>query len=194
VELAGLAQEAQERAVRLERLEGELVEMEALVEELLTWSRLGAAPERLLASRVMLAPMFERLVGEARQAGAAVEGELEPGLALWGEERLVRRALQNGVGNALRYGRGRICLRGVRVADGVELSVEDDGPGLPPPDRQRVFEPFVRLEAARSKAGGGVGLGLALVDRILRAHRGRAWFGESRWGGAALRMHWPDPR
>ena len=79
----------------------------------------------------------------------------------------------NLVNNAIKFtdaGRVRIDLR--RANDGMELTVEDTGIGIDPADAARIFDPFVRLDAARSRDAGGAGLGLALVRAIVEAHGG----------------------
>ena len=97
----------------------------------------------------------------------------------------------NLLDNALRYGG-----RGVRITVGVETDppqiwVEDDGPGIPEEDRERVFERLVRLDQTRSRDTGGVGLGLALARRIARAHGGELVAEQGSLGGARLRMTLP---
>jgi signal transduction histidine kinase len=74
------------------------------------------------------------------------------------------------------------------------IHVDDDGPGIPPADRQRVFEPFVRLDASRSRMSGGYGLGLAIVSRILEWHDGRIAVTDSQLGGARFSVCWPGYR
>ena len=83
----------------------------------------------------------------------------------------MRRALRNVIENAVRYGeRARVKL--TVTAENLEISVDDDGPGIPEADFERVFAPFVRLENSRNRVTGGVGLGLAIARTIVRAHGG----------------------
>jgi two-component system sensor kinase ParS len=69
----------------------------------------------------------------------------------------------------------------------------DDGEGIPEDVREEVMQPFVRLHADRGRATGGAGLGLAIVGRIMRRHRGRVDIATSHLGGAAVSTHWPTP-
>ncbi|MEM9693638.1 MAG: ATP-binding protein [Myxococcota bacterium] len=75
--------------------------------------------------------------------------------------------------------------------DCVRLTVDDDGPGVPAAERARIFEPFVRLEASRSRSAGGHGLGLAIVARLVRASRGRYRVETSPAGGARFIVELP---
>ena len=88
-----------------------------------------------------------------------------------GRPAALRRALRNLVENAAAYG-GRAAVRIERDADELRVVVEDEGPGIPEAELERVFEPFVRLEASRSRDTGGSGLGLAIARGIVRGHGG----------------------
>jgi len=105
--------------------------------------------------------------------------------------RLMERVLDNLVNNGLRY--SQETLRVSLWLDGelASLQVEDDGPGIPQEERQRIFEPFVRLDPSRDRATGGCGLGLAIVHSIAVAYQGRIAVDSSPLGGASLRFSWP---
>jgi signal transduction histidine kinase len=75
----------------------------------------------------------------------------------------------------------------------VWLTVEDDGPGVPAEERGRIFDPFVRLESSRSRAQGGAGLGLSIVQGVAAAHSGVVWVDESPLGGARFTLAFPTP-
>ena len=77
------------------------------------------------------------------------------------------------------------------TGDGYEILVEDEGPGIPENDHQRVFEPFVRLESSRNEATGGTGLGLTLVKAIAEGHGGAVRLENRPGGGLRARMHLP---
>jgi len=148
-----------------------------LVEDLLLFSRSAAAlgPPR---GRVQLEPLvLEALEAGARRAqGASVTvlaDSLEPAVAL-GDAGALRRAALNLVDNAVKYtpagGKVEISLL---VAEGeARIVVRDTGIGIDPADAARIFDPFVRLDAARTRDAGGSGLGLALVRAIVEAHGG----------------------
>jgi signal transduction histidine kinase len=76
----------------------------------------------------------------------------------------------------------------VIVNDGINILIEDDGTGIPAEDRERIFEPFTRLEDSRNRSAGGYGLGLAIAKRIIDAHHGKITVQDSALGGACFRI------
>jgi signal transduction histidine kinase len=126
-----------------------------------------------------------------------------PGLIVGGRVRAVRvrgdghqlaQALRNLVDNAVRHTTSRVDLD--LRADGVRavIEVSDDGPGIPPDARERVFERFVRLDDSRARSAGGSGLGLAIVREVITAHGGTVDVADSPGGGALFRIRLPiDP-
>jgi signal transduction histidine kinase len=128
--------------------------------------------ERVDASEVIreLVDFYEPA---AEEQGLTLRGSVQDGLAVRGEHGLFTQAVSNLIENALKYtpAGGNVEVRAVRRADGrIEIDVLDDGPGVPPIERDRVLERFVRLETARSTPG--VGLGLSLVAAVARLHQG----------------------
>jgi signal transduction histidine kinase len=123
----------------------------------------------------------------AAQRGVSLEPALPaPGLQAAGDERLLRRMLTNLVSNGLRFappgGTVRVEARAADAPGAVLLLVGDNGPGVPPAERERMFIPFAQ---GRGEAGRGVGLGLALCREVAQAHGGQIW-AEDRPGGGAL--------
>jgi signal transduction histidine kinase len=102
-----------------------------------------------------------------------------------GDAAALARMVRNVIDNAVRYADARVVVT-LRVADGVaELSVEDDGPGVPADARERIFERFTRLDDARTQSVGGAGLGLAIVRAVVSAHGGTVSVGD---GGRGARF------
>ncbi|WP_395645307.1 ATP-binding protein [Terricaulis sp.] len=133
--------------------------------------------------RVDLSEVLKELVEfyepAAEEQGLTLKGDVGEGLAVRGDEGLVTQAVSNLIENALKYTPvgGKIELRARKNGAGrLDIAVLDDGPGIPPADRDRVLERFVRLETARSTPG--VGLGLSLVSAVARLHRGALKLGD----------------
>jgi len=125
----------------------------------------------------------------AEEQGLKLSSQIAGGINVRGEPGLFTQAISNLIENALKYtpSGGHVEVRGGVRADGrVEIDVSDDGPGVPPTERDRVVERFVRLESARSSPG--VGLGLSLVSAVARLHHGGLFLrdGLHRPGGAGL--------
>jgi signal transduction histidine kinase len=113
---------------------------------------------------------------------------------LSGDRMGLARVLRNLGENAARHANGRIRFTLEQTSGRLRISVEDDGPGIPVGDRIRVFERFVRLDAARSGDAGGSGLGLAIVAEVVRAHGGTVSAGSSALGGALILLDLPAER
>lgn len=148
----------------------DIAEMDAMIESALAFVRDGSRSPRI---RVELGSLVESAVAEFVEIGADLGFE-EPGPAFVEADPLaLRAAVCNLLGNALKYGgsaKVRVGVEGDRAA----VVIEDNGPGIPDDQLERVFEPFYRLEESRSRATGGSGLGLALVRATAEAHGGSA--------------------
>lgn len=158
-----------ERAAQLkDEIHQDIRELDALVEEVLLASRLDARSDLLRQPVDLLGMVTE----EASRVGAQVEAT--PEMSQQGyqaDERLLRRAVRNLLENAKRYGGPEIVLELALRQGGIEISVNDHGPGVPEDQRERIFEPFYRLPGHAEHAGG-VGLGLSLVRQIAQRHGG----------------------
>ena len=103
----------------------------------------------------------------------------------------IKRALSNLVANALKYGgSARVCLT-PPVGGVLTVLVDDGGPGIPPGELERVFEPFHRLESSRNRETGGTGLGLPIARNILRAHGGDVVLANRPTGGVRATVTLP---
>jgi two-component system OmpR family sensor kinase len=182
------------RVERLVRIE--ILRMERLVEDLLVLAR---ADEREFLRRrlVDLAPFADELLDGARPT-AERRFELGPmpdGVVDADPDRLAQ-ALRNLIRNAVEYtvDGGLVRLTASAAGDRVTLAVEDDGPGIPPAHRERVFDRFHRMDSARARVSGGAGLGLAIARAIAEAHGGTIYAGESPEGGARVVIELPGFR
>lgn len=149
----------------------DVAEMEALIDRFLDFARTEAeeAPEE-----TDLGALLARRVAEAARGGRAVTLDTPgPGPVLPLRPQLMARAVDNLIGNALRYGT-RAQVRLAQEGADIVISVEDDGPGIPEDQRERATRPFVRLDPARGASrGSGAGLGLAIVSEAMRRNGGR---------------------
>ena len=175
-------------------LNRDIGQLEALIEELLTYARLDRPEVNLNLQPLDLAEWLRERMDDIRSMQPDFHVELDmpqrynPGVV---DTRLMERVLDNLVNNALRYASQRLRVGLWFDGDTACLQVEDDGPGIPPQERERVFEPFVRLDPSRDRATGGCGLGLAIVHSIAQAFNGYVLIETSPLGGASVRFCWP---
>jgi two-component system OmpR family sensor kinase len=181
---------------RLQSLVAHIRELDELVLELLSYSRLqnpARLPEQVEVSMdefidSILGSVDEEMESPQIVIDVLLHGQLER-FSL--DPRLTARALQNLLRNAMRYCEKRIQI-GVQVyASGCEIWVDDDGIGIPDDERERIFEPFYRLDRSRDRATGGFGLGLAISRRALEAQGGTLTVEASPLGGARFRLWLP---
>jgi two-component system, OmpR family, osmolarity sensor histidine kinase EnvZ len=137
-----------------------------------------------------LAALVEDAAAAARRQGAEVAVVTPDQCVLPLRPDAIHRCLANLVGNAQRYG-SRIWLTVTPLKDNVTVLVDDDGPGVPPTERENVFRPFFRLDSARSPATEGVGLGLTIARDIARGHGGDLRLEDSPHGGLRVRLTLP---
>jgi signal transduction histidine kinase len=150
--------------------------MEQIVAELLDLARLEEDGEPLPDTTVDVDELVMEEV--ARLRGADVRTERVSAGRVHGSRGQLARVVRNLLDNAVRHAASTVALSLQQRGATVELAVEDDGPGVAPADRERIFERFTRLEEARSRDGGGVGLGLAMARAIVERHGGTVSVGE----------------
>ena len=126
-----------------------------------------------------------------RTTGVRVDVAAVSGGRMRGDATALRRVLRNLGENAARHATSTITFALHQRADGVELVVDDDGPGIPAQDREHVLQRFVRLDEARNRDDGGAGLGLAIVAAVVAAHGGRVAVEDGPRGGARFRLSFP---
>jgi heavy metal sensor kinase len=181
--------------------EGDLVDavleesgrMQRLVEQLLLLTR---ADEGAVARAPRDVDLDDLALAEARRvarSGLDVDTTgVGPG-RVRGDQTALAQVVRNLVDNAARHAGKALSVGVGENGAGVEVVVEDDGPGIPEEQRQRVFERFVRLDEARARDSGGSGLGLAIVKEIVAAHGGTVAVSSSDLGGARFVVRLPGP-
>ena len=167
--------------------------LDRLTAELINYSQVSARREYQKASLVdvrgLLLDLLEEYQLQLRGKSVTVEASLEP-LELMGNAEQLRTIADNLLSNALKYsppgGEIRLSLR--KDGGHMELEIEDDGPGVDPDERGRVFEPFFQGRAARELGVKGTGFGLAIVAECVASHHGKVEVLESRDEGAGARV------
>ena len=168
--------------------------LQRLAEDLLLLTR---ADEQSLALRRRPVDLDDLVFDEARRlrgaGGLRIDTTAVSAGRVDGDAAALRRMVRNLADNAARHAGGHLAFS-VTERDGtVLLAVDDDGPGIPVADRERVFERFVRLDGARSRDDGGSGLGLAIVAELAAVHGGTVAIASSSLGGARVEVTLPHP-
>jgi signal transduction histidine kinase len=193
--LAREEHEAQGKDRYLMRMERDIAEIDQLTTELLDYAKLERGAPSIDLQSVPTEPWLEDVLADASDhAGASAPPavirssvDLE---SLRCEPRYMARAVLNMIRNALQHARSTVLVRVSREQDRTVIRVDDDGCGVPPGDRERLFEPFVRLDRSRDRESGGFGIGLAIVRQVARWHGGEATIGDSPLGGARVTISW----
>ncbi len=169
----------------------EALRMKTLIDDLLLLARADERGLDMAREDVDLddlaAAEIERL---RRETDLDVSADLEPA-RLAGDPTALSRVLRNLLDNAARHAVSRVNVTVRPLPGHVLLEVGDDGPGIAPADRQRVFDRFVRLDQDRSRSAGGAGLGLAIVREIVAAHAGRVTIGDGIGSGTTVTVQLP---
>jgi signal transduction histidine kinase len=171
-----------------EKICRDLAEMNTMVQGALDFMRGLDSDESTQA--VDINALLESLQADAQDAGhaMAIQGRAET--PYLGRPLALKRCLGNLLDNAFQYG-GRARVRVTDGADALHIQITDDGPGIPEPELERVFEPFYRLEASRSRQTGGTGLGLSIARNIARAHGGELTLRNAPGGGLEVCLSLP---
>jgi two-component system osmolarity sensor histidine kinase EnvZ len=165
---------------RTEEMKRDLSEMEHMIDEYLAFAR-GQGGESL--ETVTVRGLIDEVSEGARRAGAQVKVTIDPALTSTVRPNAFKRAIANLVMNAAVHGeRVEIAAR-PSAYGGVEIMVDDNGPGIPPERYEDAFKPFNRLDEARNQNEKGVGLGLAIARDVARGHGGDVILGKSPLGG-----------
>lgn len=168
-------------------LSGDVSEMERMLEGYLAFAR-GEGTEK--PSPTDLGMLLEDVVSQVRRRGRPIDLHLEDQLNLPLRPNAFKRCVTNLVENAARYGQ-HVSVRAGHRGDAIEITVDDDGPGIPEDKRAEVFRPFFRLDDSRNPETGGVGLGLTIARDVVRGHGGEILLSESPAGGLRGRIRLP---
>jgi signal transduction histidine kinase len=166
--------------------------MHALIEDLLLLARADERSLVLRKEQVYLGDLAEVEAARVRRdAGSTIHTDISP-VRLIGDPTAVSRVIRNILDNAVRHAKSRVDMHvGCRDSTAV-LTISDDGPGIAPAERARVFGRFVRLDPDRSRSGGGTGLGLAIVAEVVAAHGGTVTIDDRPGGGTTMIVALPQ--
>lgn len=172
-------------------LTGETARMRYLVEDLLTLAKANDRGLRLELADVDLDDVLNEEIRRLRSTSTRrIEVSLEPA-RVTGDPRRLCQVVRNVLDNADRHAISRISIRVRSTDDGALIRIDNDGPPVPLPDRERIFERFVRLDQSRSRESGGSGLGLAIAAGIMTAHHGWIRTGDAPDGGCRFELGLP---
>jgi two-component system sensor histidine kinase CpxA len=194
----GLArQPPADMARQLDRLEREIERLDSMISQVLKLARLHGADARIEKESFELDEVIEEVVRDANFEGAVksctVNVQGSANAAILGNRELLRSAIENVLRNAVRYSPTEtpVDLSVARARSGLEIAIADHGPGVPPADLERIFEPFYRVAESRDRDSGGEGIGLAITAQVMKAHGGFAR-ARNTPGGFEVRLSLPD--
>jgi signal transduction histidine kinase len=185
----------------LQIVEDETGRLEHIVGDLLELAKLEGGGATLKRGAVSIAQLFERIRNRHERAmaekGIALETRSDPDVpTILADQNRLEQALQNLVANAIRHtpSGGRVVVHVSRVADAVQLAVEDTGPGIPAEHLPRIFDRFYKVDTSRAgtETPSGSGLGLSIVRAIVERHGGTITAGQAAEGGARFEIRLPD--
>jgi two-component system sensor histidine kinase SenX3 len=179
------------------RMRQEASRLTNLVQDMITLSRIQAAepvPDPVLVGLdAVVAEALDRCRMKAAAGGIELAASGSHGLSVQGDEDLLVTALRNLLENAVAYSpaKTRVVVSTRRAGDAAEISVADQGIGIPERDLERIFERFYRVDPARSRATGGTGLGLAIVKHVTAAHGGNVTVWSKEGAGSTFTLRLP---
>ena len=184
------------RLQQVDMIDKDIEALNTLIDEIMTYAKLEQGMPSIDFEKIVLFEVLDQVVVETEALKTNKQIELHaPPIALLvdAERRYLHRVVQNLVGNAVRYCDDKVLVSGgVTAQDMAYVCVEDDGPGIPEDERERIFEAFARLDDSRTRASGGYGLGLSIVSRIAYWFGGTIQVDQSpTLGGARFIMRWP---
>ena len=171
----------------VDELKEDVAEMEYMLDGYLAFAR-GEGTETPRSED--LATILGGVVAQARRKGGMVELHTDGNLTVPLRPDAFKRSMTNLIDNAMRYG-DHVSVHAGRLGEAIEITIDDDGPGIPEDKREEVFKPFYRLEGSRNPSTGGVGLGLTLARDAIRGHGGDISLGDSPDGGLRVRLRLP---
>lgn len=197
VEMLADTSDAKARMSQHAQIDEDIEALNDLINEILTYAKLEEGSPKLEFETFSLRALLEQVERETNALGKPIFVRIQAPTpkqkdAVVADRRYLHRVLQNLAGNALRYAKSEILIGAYIKGQDVYVSVEDDGSGIDPAMRKKVFVPFARLDDSRTRASGGYGLGLSIVARIAFWFHGEMSVDDSpSLGGARFMMRFP---
>ncbi|RED54308.1 sensor histidine kinase [Aestuariispira insulae] len=176
-----------EQSPETEAIKGNVSEMEKMIEGYLTFAR-GEGGEPSVETEITA--LVSEIAHKWKMGGVSIDCHVEGSIMVWLKPEAFSRCIDNLISNANRYA-GNIWVTTGRRGDFIEVTVDDDGPGIPEDEREKVFRPFYRLDRSRNPKTGGTGLGLAISRDVVRVHGGDLLLEDSPHGGLRARVRLP---
>ena len=168
-----------------EKMSKDIDEMEAMLNTYLQFAKTQVVEE---SSPVNLNNFFQKIIDEKNSANIKINSPAE--VTLIARKNALKRCFNNIIENGLTYGKN-VYIDVKKSSNRVVVSIEDDGPGVPVNEYKNIFKPFYRLDKSRSLNKSGVGLGMSIVEDVIRSHGGNIQLGDSRYKGLAVKISLP---
>lgn len=182
-----------------ERMESECLRLNALIGEALDFARVDQSPDSLNTSLVDLPTLLSGVINDAnyeysKTIPRIIVGKIDP-CQLMLDEKLIHRAIENILRNALRYTpQSQVVVISLHIdalKKSVFIDIDDSGPGVPEDQLTKIFNPFYRVDTSREKKTGGYGLGLTIAKQAIELHRGKVIATNREQGGLLVRITLP---
>lgn len=170
-----------------QELAANVTDMEKMIQDYLTFAR-GEGGEKSVEHDV--GGLVADLARQWQAGGVALDCHTEGRIITWLKPNAFRRCVDNLIANASRYG-DQIWVQVGKRGSTIEILVDDNGPGIPPDERDDAFRPFYRLDRSRNPSTGGTGLGLSISRDVARTHGGDIFLEDSPHGGLRARIRLP---
>ena len=196
LEMLNDSRKGAERKHYLAEISQDIDELDNLITESLTYARFDSGNPQIDLQSCILDEWLKQIVEKVGKTHPNItfgfnnllSPQKKEGLM---ERRYMTRAVTNLIHNGMNHAHAKIEVTLAEEKDCVFIHIDDDGGGIAEEDRQRIFEPFTRLDNSRNRATGGYGLGLAIVQRITHWHAGRVMVADSPLSGARFTLTWP---
>lgn len=182
--------DALQRHQYLQAMKQDVRELDDLIDEMLSYAKLSTDNLALHLEKVDAEQWLQNIVAPYNQSKISIHLDIGKKDIIM-DCHLMSRAINNLIRNGLRYAKNQLKISLKVTNHQVQLSVEDDGLGIPEQFLEHVFQPFTRLDASRDKQSGGYGLGLAITQKIVHQHEGHIYADKSCLGGARFQLRWP---